>query len=87
VLCLSIHYSEGWSATVDGEDAELLRTNTMYMGLRLADGKHVIELKYNTPGLRTGIILSVVGLVLTIGIAFYRRRRNLSLDNMGRYAG
>lgn len=87
VLCLSIPYSEGWSATVDGEDAELLRTNTMYMGLKLADGKHVIELKYNTPGLRTGIILSVVGLVITIGIAFYRRRRNLSLDNRGHYAG
>ncbi|MGL6197347.1 MAG: YfhO family protein [Lachnospiraceae bacterium] len=67
---------EGWSATVDGEDAELLKTNTMYMGLKLSQGDHVIDLKYNTPGLRVGIILSVTELVITIGIAFFSRRKN-----------
>ncbi|KIR02155.1 hypothetical protein P261_00969 [Lachnospiraceae bacterium TWA4] len=49
LLCLSVPYSKGWTAYVDGQKAEIIRTNTMYMGLLLDKGKHTIELKYCTP--------------------------------------
>ena len=35
ILCLSIPYSNGWTATVDGKKAELLQANTAFSALAL----------------------------------------------------
>jgi uncharacterized membrane protein YfhO len=48
ILCLTIPYSTGWTAYVDGQKAELLHVNTMYMGIAVTPGHHSIELKYFT---------------------------------------
>jgi len=69
ILCLSIPYSDGWTAYVDGKKAELLPANTWSMALILEDGEHTIELRYFTPGLKIGIILSASG-VLTLAALF-----------------
>ena len=61
ILCLSIPYSSGWSATVDGKKAELLQANTAFSALALEPGKHTVELHYHTPYLRTGAYLSAAG--------------------------
>ncbi len=72
LLCLSIPYSEGWTAYVNNEPAELLRTNTMYMGLPLPAGDHSIRLVYRTPGLRPGLAVSAAALVLLLGVVLVR---------------
>ena len=51
LLCISIPYSAGWSAKVDGKPAELVEANGMFLGLLLEPGEHHIELNYRTPGL------------------------------------
>ncbi len=61
LLCLSIPYSEGWSATVDGVETEILKANTMYMSIPLSAGDHKVELHYETPGLAFGITLTKLG--------------------------
>ena len=61
MLCLSIPYSSGWTATVDGKKAELLQANTACSALALEPGKHTVELHYYTPYLRTGACLSAAG--------------------------
>lgn len=61
ILCLSIPYSSGWTATVDGKKAELLQANTAFSALALEPGKHTVELHYHTPYLRTGACLSAAG--------------------------
>ncbi len=68
VLCLSIPYSDGWSAKIDGERTKLMRANQMYMGILLEPGSHEIELTYETPGLKAGSILSKIGFLLFIAI-------------------
>ncbi len=55
LLCLSLPYSSGWKAYVDGKEAKLLRTNIMYSGIELESGTHKIELKYETPYLKNRI--------------------------------
>ena len=40
VLVVQIPYSTGWSATVDGQPAKLLRANTAFLGLELEPGSH-----------------------------------------------
>lgn len=80
ILCLSIPYSTGWTAYVDGQRAELLQANTMYMALPLRNGKHTVCLVYETPGLRMGIYISIFGLVLLIGIWYHSRLARASLE-------
>ena len=71
LLCLSIPYSKGWTAYVNGEKAELLRVNTMYCGVFLDSGSHDIKLKYRTPGIEQGLAASAVGFAVLIGIAIF----------------
>ncbi|MDR0890503.1 MAG: YfhO family protein [Oscillospiraceae bacterium] len=75
LLCLSIPYSDGWSATVDGKSAGVLQTNTMYCGLLLEPGTHEIVLLYRTPYLTAGILCSLAGLALFTLLVVYRVRK------------
>ncbi|XME01066.1 YfhO family protein [Lachnospiraceae bacterium C1.1] len=64
ILALSVPYSEGWTAYVDGKETELKCANDMYMAVELDAGEHDIYLSYETPYMRTGFILTVSGFVL-----------------------
>ena len=75
-LLLTIPYSEGWTAYVDGEETELLQANTMYMALWLPAGEHDISLVYKTPGSKAGMIISGISIVIFIGCVIYSRKRN-----------
>ncbi len=61
ILCISIPYSEGWKAYVDGSETELLKANTMFMALPLDAGHHDIRLVYHTPYLKAGLCISAAG--------------------------
>ena len=74
LLCLSIPYSSGWTAYVDGQETELLRANTMYMALPLTAGTHTVELRYTTRGLKAGAMLSAAGILLFCGVLLGSRR-------------
>lgn len=73
VLCMSVPYSKGWSASVDGNKAELFRVNTIFCGILLEPGEHQVELKYVTPGLDAGILCTLLGIVLFIAIISRRK--------------
>lgn len=75
ILCITIPYSSGWTAYVDGEETELLKVNSAYMGLEIEPGEHKIELRYHTPALKIGLIISVVGIAITV-IMFIMRKKN-----------
>lgn len=75
ILVFSIPYSAGFTAYVDGEKTELVQANSMYMGLELKKGKHTITLRYCTPYIVPGMILTVLGLILFAGIVISYRRQ------------
>ena len=74
-LVLSIPYSEGWTAYVDGEETELKEANTMYMTLELPKGDHEIHLVYCTPYLRTGLCLTCIGVLCYIVLVLINRKK------------
>ena len=74
-LVLSIPYSEGWTAYVDGEETELKEANTMYMALELPKGDHEIHLVYWTPYLRTGLCLTCIGVLCYIVLVLINRKK------------
>lgn len=73
-LVLSLPYSHGFTAYVDGKETKLQQANTMFMALELEPGEHEIRLTYCTPYLRPGMILSVAGLVIYMIMVLVRRR-------------
>lgn len=58
-LCLSIPWSEGWSAWVDGKPAALLRGNIKSMALLLEPGTHQVVLRYERPLGKAGLYVSL----------------------------
>ena len=77
---ISLPYSEGWTATVNGQAAEIIRSGGMYMGLALDAGENTVELRYTTPGLKTGAIVSAAALVIIIALCALQRRRKKELS-------
>lgn len=61
ILLLTIPYCDGWTATVDGKEVQLLQANTMFSALALEPGEHTIHLTYRTPHLKAGLAVSVLG--------------------------
>ncbi|MBO6147973.1 MAG: YfhO family protein [Lachnospiraceae bacterium] len=77
-LFMSIPYSEGWKAYIDGRETQLYRANVAFMCIKAPSGKHDISLIYETPGLKTGGTISGIGFLLFIGIIIFdiiKRRR------------
>ena len=77
LLVFSIPYQNGWSAWVDGKEADLIKTNIMYTGLEIEPGDHEIELRYKMPGVKYGIIVTAVSvgifILIIIGTSILRK--------------
>lgn len=65
----SIPNDEGWSAKVNGEEAEILDVNG-FMAVRVRDGENTITFAYETPGLKVGGLGSAVSAVLLAAYLF-----------------
>ena len=63
VLYLALPYSKGYKVTADGIVIPVHKIGTGLMGVELEAGTHEIEITYCTPGLHTGIVCSIVGLI------------------------
>ena len=74
-LVISVPYSEGWTAYVDGEKTEIREANTMYMALELPEGKHEIRLVYCTPYLKAGLCLTCIGVLCYIVLVLINRKK------------
>lgn len=73
-LVLSDFFHPGWSATVDGEPAEILRANFCARAVNVPAGVHTIEFSYSEPTAVAAIAISLAALVLClIAVAWQRR--------------
>lgn len=59
-LVLSRMWYRGWRAAIDGEPAALLRANGPMCTIPVPPGVHEVTLTFETPGLRSGAIVSAV---------------------------
>lgn len=75
VLCLSVPYSSGWRCFIDGKEVELLQGNIMYMGVLVPEGTHRVELQYETPYLKAGLLISIVGFGLFVLFLVFEKKK------------
>jgi|GEM_PF-3188628 len=78
VLFISIPYENGWTAYVDGNKTDVKEVYDGMMSVSLTPGEHTIELKYQTPGLLIGAIITIISLV---GYLVYYRYKEF-MDNL-----
>ena len=63
---ISIPYSSGWKAKVNGKNVNILKADDAFMALELDKGKYNIEFTYRTPGLGIGFIISLSSIIISI---------------------
>ncbi|MCA9766293.1 MAG: YfhO family protein, partial [Carnobacterium sp.] len=81
LLFTSIPYSKGWSAFIDGVPVETKKALNSLLVVPIKPGVHSVSLKYRTPWLKEGIILtSIAAGILTISYLIEMKFSNKSKD-------
>jgi uncharacterized membrane protein YfhO len=81
VVFSEIHYPEGWTATIDGKVAKILRVNYLLRGLEIPQGSHEIVFtfapaSYYATKTPTVIFQYLILLTLIAGIFFTYKKSN-----------
>ncbi|HHX29909.1 MAG TPA: YfhO family protein, partial [Clostridiaceae bacterium] len=79
VLFLSVPSDPGWTAYIDGEEAEIQLLDQALMALRIPAGEHQILMTFYPPGLNDGLLISgiallILGLFAGLGLLLNRRK-------------
>ena len=78
-----IPYEKGWSLTIDGEKAELLRGDIGFLACAVPEGDHTILLTFEAPGLKAGTIGSVLFWILFAQSRLLIIRKNKTRKSAG----
>jgi len=72
-------WDRGWTATVDGRPAQVLRADHLLQAVPVAAGRHEVRLVYREPAIGRGLVASAAawaGMVVGVSaVALVRRRR------------
>ena len=84
LVFFSVPFDKGFSATVNGVEAEIEKVNSGFMAVKVNAGDSVIRFDYETPGLMTGIkitlISAVILLIYIIVFSVYNKGRSPKTD-------
>ena len=68
LLFVSEIWHPSWLAFIDGEPAEVLRTNVAFRGVVVPGGRHELRFQYSAAEFRFGFGLSALGLVAALAV-------------------
>ena len=76
LVFFSVPYTEGWSAEVNGEKADIIKASYGFMAVRCPEGENEIVFHYETPGLKVGAVMTFLSAaILTVYIVYYRKKK------------
>lgn len=73
-LVLSIPYEPGWKVLVDGKETEVKLFEDTFMSIDLPQGNHEISLSFYPTGLNSGILVSILSILLYTAIYIIRKK-------------
>lgn len=56
----------GWQATIDGEPVPVFVANGLLRAVALPAGEHVVELRFESPTLLVGMLISLASLAMVV---------------------
>jgi len=65
----------GWTATVDGEPTQILRTDDAFKGVIVAPGTHAVAFQYRSIRVRWGVAISTMALLIVCASTAWGSRR------------
>lgn len=74
----SVPQDGGWQVLIDDKNAEQITLcDGALVGFYVPAGNHIVNLKYEVPGLKLGLIISGAGLLIFVVILVVRKRRGV----------
>ena len=81
ILVVTTAYYNGWRPEVDGQPAELIRTNGAFLGVRVGPDTKRVVFHYSSPLYHTGKKITYTATILAlIAIAFGWRRSRVTAE-------
>ena len=68
ILVLCDPYFPGWKATVNDEEAEILRANFLFRAVRVPSGRSIVDFRYQPRSYGVGKFASLLGLALVFSL-------------------
>ncbi len=82
LVFFSVPDTKGFSCTVDGKETEIIKADFGLMAIPVSGGVHDIRVTYTQEGLKAGIIMSVIGVLLAAAyIAYMARLKNINKND------
>lgn len=75
LLFLSIPYEKGWNVYVDGKKVSYKKIADTFIGIDLTEGEHKIEMKFYSPGLLVGGLISALSFFGLITFNLFNKKR------------
>ena len=68
LLFTSIPYNKGWKVYVNGKEKDVTELYDAFVGVKLEEGENTLEFKFVPRGLRIGVVISLIDLLIIIVI-------------------
>ncbi len=80
---IPVSYSTGYKAFVNGEEQEVYPVYHNLLGVELKKGTNKIEFSYIPPGLKEGVWISVISMILCFGVYRWKLDKRLAQKKLG----
>ena len=74
-MASTIPYDEGWRVTVDGKPVSTEKNWNCMLAFPITPGEHRVELHYEPPGKTAGMVITLLGGIMTVATGLFLRKR------------
>ncbi len=81
-LVIKMPYEDGYSILIDGVDTDYQSYRNAFISIPLSEGNHDIKIRYFTPFLKEGIVISVISLISGMFVMILNYRKRLTAERL-----
>lgn len=81
IYFLPVTYNEGYRVKVNGKEQEVVRVFENYLGVEVGEGTSQIEFTYTPEGMKFGLVLSAISLIVTFVIVKFGIYKKMLTSN------